>query len=325
MPPKKVVKVVPKKVVAPPAPSGKKAPPPPVAPSGRRKTTSKEEEPTATAEEEESVSPQKRGRTGAGGSSDAVQESPVRVTSNSSGVGASGLNVGSPGAARSPPTSATKKATRLHVPFHLSEGSGMASLDKGLVRLRRNNQFCDVTIISNLGRVPAHRAVLAANSEKLASLLQANESGVSEIDLQYASPEAADLAVCWLYGEVGVHTYRPSTPKVNEEVLRISSELGLPPLAELCALRLAEASDTSNVVSSVRLCEEYDLPRLRTALVAAVVEDARALDAVAKDPATLSHPSLMQQLLAAVAGQVPDAPREEEQQPAVTRAGKRFR
>lgn len=324
MPPKKIVKVVPKKVVAPPAPSGKKAPPPPLPPS-RRKTIAKEEEHSATAEEEESVSPQKRARTGAGGSSDAVQESPAKVSSNSTVVGTSGLNAGSPGAARSPPTSATKKATRLHVPFHLSEGSGMASLDKGLVRLRRNNQFCDMTIISNLGRIPAHRAVLAANSEKLASMLQANAEGVSEIDLQYASPEAADLAVCWLYGEVGIHTYRPSTPKVNEEVLRISSELGLPPLAELCALRLAEASDTSNVVSSVRLCEEYELPRLRTALVTAVVEDSRALDAVAKDPATLSHPALMQQLLAAIAGQVPDAPLEEEQQPTVTRTGKRFR
>ena len=92
-------------------------------------------------------------------------------------------------------------------------------------------------------------------------------------------------AVRFCYGEVAVEDFSPS-PQVNEELLGIASALSLPALAELCAGRLAAEATTANVVDAVRLCEEHRLSELRTALVKGSVEDATALDAVAKDPLT---------------------------------------
>ncbi|CAE7040021.1 unnamed protein product, partial [Symbiodinium natans] len=45
----------------------------------------------------------------------------------------------------------------------------------------------------------------------------------------------------------------------------------------------------------------FGLSKLRAALVQGIVEDQVVLDAVAKDPATLTHPPLMRELLASIA------------------------
>jgi len=292
MPPKKtIVKGGPVKAKAAPAPpvpakkveEKKKVPP---------KKVAKEDD-----EVEERGSPDRRRVTGRRDESD--KESPAVAAARAMQVtpspGKSSPSVASPQVLAKRPVPG-----RLNVQFHAAnEGNGREALYEGLVRLRRNSQLCDVTIISGFGRIPAHRTVLAAHSEKLAVRLEAQ----SELDLQPASHEAVDLVVRWLYGEVGASNFQPTTSQVNKEVLKISSELGLPTLSELCAVRLAEDADTSNVVDSVRLCEEYGLPKLRAALVSAVVEDPLALDAVAKDATTLTHPVLMQQLLASIAAQ----------------------
>jgi len=141
-----------------------------------------------------------------------------------------------------------------------------------------------------------HRVVLAAHSDDLGDR--------SELDLQSMSREAADILVFFLYGEVAdAAPFSPSNGKVLEEVLQLAFELGLAPLAELCASRLATDTDITNVVARVRLCEQRGLPRLRAALVEALVEDGAALQKVARDVATVSHPALMQELLAAIAMQ----------------------
>eukprot|EP00439_Symbiodinium_sp_Y106_P047447 s2623_g6.t1 len=91
--------------------------------------------------------------------------------------------------------------------------------------------------------------------------------GQAELDFHQASHEAVDYVVRFCYGEVKQDSFQPSTSKVNEEILKISSECGLPTLTELCAVRLSSEATTANVVQSVRLCEEFGLSKLREALV----------------------------------------------------------
>mmetsp|Transcript_28858 Transcript_28858/g.54096 ORF Transcript_28858/g.54096 Transcript_28858/m.54096 type:complete len:267 (+) Transcript_28858:52-852(+) len=237
--------------------------------------------------------------------------SPARKASKSEEVASP-----SPSRARTPVSSAATPSparalvakpspARLRVQFR-PQGSGKSGpsvLEQGLVRLRRSSQLCDVSIVSGFGKIPAHRAVLGAHSEVLAQRLQDMQPPQAELDFQQASHEAVDYVVRFCYGEVTQESFQPSTSKVNEEILKIASECGLPPLAELCAARLAAEASTANVVTSVRLCEEFGLPKLRAALVKGLVEDPAALNAVAKDPGTLQHPALMRELLASIASQ----------------------
>mmetsp|Transcript_15849 Transcript_15849/g.50725 ORF Transcript_15849/g.50725 Transcript_15849/m.50725 type:complete len:317 (-) Transcript_15849:183-1133(-) len=190
---------------------------------------------------------------------------------------------------------------RLRVSYAPPEAGVAPSLCSGLVALRNGGNLCDAAVLAGGGqRLPVHRLVLAANSDALSSRLQ-GETG--ELDLKAYSHEAVELLVRWLYGEVHIGSYAPSSEQVNEEVLRFSSEFRLPPLAELCALHLAKNVEVKNVVARIRLCEEFGLPRLRSTLVGALCEDRHMLDAVARDASTLCHPALMRELLASIARQ----------------------
>lgn len=140
--------------------------------------------------------------------------------------------------------------------------------------------------------------VLASQSPVLDRKLE--ESG-PEVDLGAISHDAANVVVSFIYGEIGVDSYKPANAKVNEEVLRLASELGLPLLSQICSTRLSVDVTIKNVVERIRLCESYGLPELRAALVNALVQDRSALDAVARDDSTLSHPALMRELLAGLA------------------------
>lgn len=183
---------------------------------------------------------------------------------------------------------------------YAAKGATASPLAEGLVEFRRSGQLCDVVLVAAGGaRFPVHRLVLSAQSMVLEQKLRA---GAAELSLPGASQEGADLLAKWLYGEIDAATYKPSSSKVNEEMLRISSDLGLPRLSEICALHLARHADVGSVVPSVQLCEEYGLPDLRAALIVALVEDRSALDIVSRDPATMGHPALMRELLAALAG-----------------------
>jgi len=292
MAPKKVIKAAPKKA-APPTPAPKKAAEKDKKAASNAKKNSKAEEEDAMSETHSSP-----GRRVTGRREENEKESPSEAASRSMRVaGSPAGSAGKPSPVKS--TLAVSKTKRLNVSLDEPQGSSVSALEQGLVKLRRDGRLCDVNIISGFGRIPAHRTVLAAHSEKLAERFK--DQLITELDLQPASHEAVEIVVRWTYGEVSADNFQPTTPKVNEEVLRISFEFGLPLLSELCAARLAETVDTSNAVPSVRLCEEYGLPKLRAAIVKAIVEDSFALDAVAKDPTTLSHPGLMRELLASIA------------------------
>jgi len=291
MAPKKVIKAAPKKA-APPTPAAKKA-------AEKDKKAAKK---NSKAEEEDAMSEthSSPGRRVTGRREENEKESPSEAAARSMRVTGAGSPAGSAGKpSPSKSTVAVSKTKRLNVSLDEPQGSSAAALESGLVKLRREGRLCDVNIISGFGRIPAHRTVLAAHSEKLAERFK--DQLITELDLQPASHEAVEIVVRWTYGEVSADNFQPTTPKVNEEVLRISFEFGLPLLSDLCAARLAESVDTSNAVASVRLCEEFGLPKLRAAIVKAIVEDSFALDAVAKDPNTLSHPGLMRELLASIA------------------------
>ena len=230
-----------------------------------------------------------------------VESSPRRVsTRNVVKMQESPQVDGSTTASPSPNRPAVEASpARLRVDFQATSvgGSGQNSLEQGLVRLRSNNQLCDMNVITNSGKIAVHRAVLAAQSEMLTQKLQ--EGG--DLDLHEASHEAVELVVKFCYGEVKEDGFAPSTSEVNEEILKISSNLALPSLSQLCAGRLAMDATTTNVVASVRLSEEYSLLSLRAALVKGILEDPAVLETVAKDPVTLNHPALMRELLAFIA------------------------
>jgi hypothetical protein len=178
------------------------------------------------------------------------------------------------------------------------QSSLSAPLAEGLVQLRRRIHRCDAAVIAGGGaRIPVHSLVLASQSADLDRRL---ENG-PEIDLGSASHEAADHLVRWMYGEIDADTYAPSSTKINEEVLRLASEFGLPLLAQICSIRLAVDVSVTNVVERIRLCEAYGLPELRHALVAALVQDRKALETVSRDEAALQHPALLRELLALIA------------------------
>lgn len=290
MPPKKVIKADPKKAGA----KNQQAAVPAKKASQQKRTAknSELEEPEPSEAEEALRSPPRK--------------SPPRRNLEKSTHESPAPSAPSPGSAASRGSTneagilAQRRTNALQVQFDAPQGNSLAALEQGLVLLRRSSKLCDVTIISSSGQIPAHRVVLAAHSEKLATRFQDQSS---ELDLRPASHEAVDAVVRWLYCEVNSANFNPTTPKVNEEILRISSELGLPRLADLCAMRLAESVDTSSAVSAVRLCEEYALPTLRAAIVEAIVSDARALKEVSIDASTLTHPVLMRELLAAIATQ----------------------
>jgi len=177
-----------------------------------------------------------------------------------------------------------------------------ASLGAGLVRQRRIGHLCDATVVAGGGRISVHRVVLAAHSEVITEkLTQPEGSDMYELKLEGISHESADILVRWLYGEVSMSSYAPASSKVNEEVLQLSSDLGLPDLSELCGVHLAAGVDVTNVVSRICLCDKYGLPRLRTSLVQSLAEDSKALHTVACDPETIGHPELMHELLASLA------------------------
>lgn len=172
-----------------------------------------------------------------------------------------------------------------------------APLAEGLVQLRRKLHRCDAAVLAGGGaRIPVHAVVLASQSPVLDQKL---EKDGPEIDLGAVSHEAADHLVRWIYGEAVDPTHW--SQKANEEVLRLASELALPLLSQVCSSRLAVDVTIHNVVERVRLCEDFGLPALRAALVEALVEDRPALDAVARNEATLTHPALMRELLARIA------------------------
>lgn len=283
MPPKKVVKVAVKQATPSPKKNAAAAPAKAAGKSAAKKGGGKGAQNQAEARSKEERISESEGE-------EEVDVPEIRTVSPRKSI----VAVSSP----SPKKNSVAKPSCFNIEYDLPERSGLSSLEDGLVRLRRSNQFCDVVVVSSSGRIPAHRIVLGAHSDKLASVLHA---GQAELDLQPASQEAVELVVRWLYGEVSPTNFKPSTPKVNEEVLRITSELGLPLLAELCAMRLAEATNSTNLVASVRLCEDFGLPKLREKFVAAVVNDRLSLDVIARDPATLGHPVLMRELLAGIA------------------------
>lgn len=219
------------------------------------------------------------------------KRSPKRLSTKSSSSDAVALS-------HSPLPNKRGASSSLQVDYTIT-GSLHSPLAEGLVQLRRKLHRCDAAIVAGAGaRIPVHAVVLASQSPVLDRKL---EEGGPEVELGNVSHDAADYLVRWMYGEIGVDAYTPATPKVNEEVLRLASELALPLLAQICSTRLAMDVSIKNVVERIQLCESFGLPELRAALVSALVEDRSALDAVARDDATLSHPALMRELLAALA------------------------
>lgn len=62
-------------------------------------------------------------------------------------------------------------------------------------------QLCDVVLASGLHRIPAHRLVLCAASERLAAILSSDviDAPPSEIQIKDVEPEALQEVVNYIY------------------------------------------------------------------------------------------------------------------------------
>lgn len=172
------------------------------------------------------------------------------------------------------------------------------ALVEGLCYLRKVCLLSDLHVVATKGaKFQVHRLIMAAQSAALRQRI----ADVTELVLDF-SAEAVEVLVRWSYGELTFDDYQPSSRLANAEVLRLAHDLGIIGLAELAAVTIAKGTSVLTVVDDVRLCEAYGLPALRLALVKALIADKASLDIVARDPATVEHPSLMRELLAGLAG-----------------------
>jgi len=251
------------------------------------------------------------------------EESPKSKERIASGASASpgtkgvGCNLGSPASTKAQDSTSKTQATspsasslslvagRLLVDYSLPQTCSAKTISEGLVELRKAGKFCDFAIVVAGKRFPCHKVVLAAASGILAVKIEDPQ----EMDLAETSEEAADFFLRYIYGEVSLENYVPKSHQVNSQVMKLAFDFSLTFLAQLAAVRMASDATASNVVERVKLCEDYNLPDLRQAFVDAIVSEPAYLAEVAQDPATLGHPSLMRELLSAVAGGFQKKPR----------------
>jgi len=185
-------------------------------------------------------------------------------------------------------------------------GDLAAPLYEGLVRLRRAGDLCDIDVCAEDGsRFRAHTIVLAAHGGAMERRVREAKAPVEgahpQLQLGSVRAGAVEWFLRWAYGEVSVTSYLPTSDGENEDLLRIAAACELPRLAELCGTVLARGVDVKNAVARVKLCEDFGLPALRSALLEALVESKTALAEVACDPATMAHPVLMRELVMALA------------------------
>mmetsp|Transcript_31919 Transcript_31919/g.74712 ORF Transcript_31919/g.74712 Transcript_31919/m.74712 type:complete len:230 (-) Transcript_31919:175-864(-) len=168
--------------------------------------------------------------------------------------------------------------------------------------LREHKEFCDVVLTVGSEQFFAHRAVLAAVSPQLCTVLQQPEhAGADPAMLNMECirhPEALRAVLDHIYrsspGQCAA--YQPSNEEVNSDILRLAQLFQLPELQHDAALWLAKGLSTRNVLQRLRACEEFQLSEAREKIMEQLTANPEALYLLISDPEVTKVPIVIQEL-----------------------------
>jgi hypothetical protein len=179
-------------------------------------------------------------------------------------------------------------------------------LSKGLQDLYRKGEFADVLLLCAEQRFPAHKVVLASQSNVFKEGLS-NAPATSaqlEVRLEIPNPEAAKFLLDYLYqlDDKDYAEFNPRTQDINRDVLTLAKQFQLPGLTNRAMRWLAKDLTTGNVVERLSICEEFGLDELTERILEQLTNNRAALAEVAHSPQIMSYPKLMQAMLQCAAG-----------------------
>jgi len=186
---------------------------------------------------------------------------------------------------------------------------GQDTLGDKLRGMYRRKELTDVVLYCEEKSFPAHRLVLAAQSEVFAEGLNANTSvepgAQHEIRIaDIANPEAVRFMLDFMYetsSEVWTD-YNPRTQEINKDVLRLAQNFRLPGLSNRAMHWLAKDVTTGNVVERLTICEDFGLDTLKEKILEQLTFNKAALAEVAHSNQIMQYPKLMQSMLQLAAG-----------------------
>jgi len=220
------------------------------------------------------------------------------------------------------------KPIALSVKLPTIKDHGSDRLGDGLRALYRSGAFTDVVLHCQEQSFPAHRVVLASQSEVFREGLHADagqgSEGKQEVRIaEIANPEALKFMLHFMY-RMDAETwedYNPRTQEINKDVLRLAQNFRLPGLTDRAMHWLAKGVTTGNVVERLTICEEFGLSVLKERILEQLTFNKSALAEVAGSPQIMQHPRLMQAMLQLAAG-VPE-PRSTQEAASATAAPKK--
>merc|ERR1719240_248989 len=121
-------------------------------------------------------------------------------------------------------------------------------LTDGLRHLYEKRILCDAELVCAGGKMPCHKAVLAAKSPQFAEVFAKDEPSAqrTEVRLYDSSEESCRLLLAYMYDMD--NQYKPSSAQVNLEVLQLADTFGLPHLRETCAAFMAKELNTDTLI-----------------------------------------------------------------------------
>eukprot|EP00903_Cladosiphon_okamuranus_P009315 g8887.t1 len=136
-------------------------------------------------------------------------------------------------------------------------------------QLRRDGACCDVTLAVGGRMFKAHKCVLAAQSSPLRAMFEGSFKEGSEdlISLVDVEPSSFSLLLDFFYGR--------SVEVVDENVealLELSARYGVSLLRRHCCAFMAGSANPNNACSLLAVADRYDCHRLRTELLAFLLE-----------------------------------------------------
>jgi len=180
----------------------------------------------------------------------------------------------------------------------------------GLRNLRENQALCDLVLEVGEQRFLAHKAVLASASPRLCecllSLPSVSKDGMEQKSVlkltEVSSPEAVQMMLTCIYGPSAGDgfEYNPSSGEINRDVLRLAQHFQIQHLQDQAARWLAKGLSTANVLERLVACEEFGLVDVREKILEQLTANPDALFVLAKDPAVLKVPAVLQDLLVRV-------------------------
>eukprot|EP00058_Branchiostoma_floridae_P025663 XP_002611153.1 hypothetical protein BRAFLDRAFT_88448 [Branchiostoma floridae] len=155
--------------------------------------------------------------------------------------------------------------------FIVEGGSESAKLDhdsgehsrkilKGLNALRRNNQLCDILLISCKQKFVAHRAVLAACSDYFRAMLTGSlkESKEREIVLHGMKASALEACIDFIYsGQIGL------SPQNIADIINVAAYLQIPTVLELCCTYYKDSITVDNCLEITHAAQSYGVTELK--------------------------------------------------------------